>query len=212
MQRQRERVLLPPDGLRRVLRRMSSEIVERAGGPERLVLIGIHTGGVYLAERIRRRITELEDLEPPMGMVDITLYRDDAYLGLPRPIVGETVVPECGFAGRTVVLVDDVLYTGRTVRAALDALMDFGRPERIQLAVLVDRGLRELPIQADIVGMKYDTTREQQVEVELSETGGEDEVVLYGLADAVVLASPYAETAVFDTVPALDATNGEDQQ
>jgi len=205
-------VLLPPDGLRRVLRRMSSEIVERAGGPERLVLMGIHTGGVHLAERIRRRIAEMEELEPPMGMVDITLYRDDAYLGLPRPIIGETVVPECGFAGYSVVLVDDVLYTGRTVRAALDALMDFGRPERIQLAVLVDRGLRELPIQADIVGMKHETKRHQQVEVELVETGGEDEVVLYGLTEAVPVASPFAETAAFDTIPAVSLPEGEDQQ
>ncbi len=114
-----------------------------------------------------------------MGMIDITLYRDDAFMGLPKPIVGETRVPTESMTGRTVALVDDVLFTGRTVRAALDALMDHGRPARILLAVLVDRGLRELPIQADVVGLTISTTRDHQVEVELRETGGGDETVLY---------------------------------
>jgi pyrimidine operon attenuation protein / uracil phosphoribosyltransferase len=183
--------------------------------------MGIHTGGVYLAERVKRRIAQMEETEPPMGMVDITLYRDDAFMGLPRPIIGETVVPECGLQGRNVVLVDDVLYTGRTIRAALDALMDFGRPARIQLAVLVDRGLRELPIQPDVVGMRYDTRPDQQVEVELVETGGDDEIVLYGRTGDVteaspkgdaVQASPYDETVSFETIPTAAKTEGEDEQ
>ena len=170
--------------------------------------MGIHTGGVHLAERIKRLILEIEGREPATGMVDITLYRDDAFLGLPKPIVGETCVPECGFGGRTVVLVDDVLFTGRTIRAALDAMMDFGRPARIQLAVVVDRGLRELPIQADIVGFALSTDPDQQVEVELAETGGADEVVLYRRAsDGEALPPDRA-----DTVVSPDPPPGEDQR
>ena len=179
MQLQRERTLLDENELLRVLRRQAVEIVERAGGLEGLLLVGIHTGGVHIARRIQRLIEELEGSAPPLGMVDITLYRDDAFLGLPRPIVGETSVPLGTVDNQTVVLIDDVLFTGRTIRAALDALMTFGRPKRILLSVVIDRGLRELPIHADCVGTTISTTRDHVVEVELSETGSTDCVVLY---------------------------------
>lgn len=158
---------------------MASEIVERAGGTERLLLVGIHTGGAHLSERLKMMIADAEGDEPAAGTVDITLYRDDAFYGLPKPLLGETRIPGGSLQGRTVVLVDDVLYTGRTVRAALDALMDFGRPDRILLAVAVDRGLRELPIQPDIAGLRISTAPEHQVRLELSESGGGDEAVLY---------------------------------
>ena len=174
-----ERVLLPPDDLRRVVRRMAIEIVERANGLEQLMLVGIHTGGVHLAERIQAAIESLEGTQPPLGQIDISLYRDDAFLGLPKPIIGETIIPNDSIAGKTVVLVDDVLFTGRTVRAALNALMDLGRPSRIMLGVLVDRGRRELPIQGDVVGVTVTTGPAHVVEAELTEVGGKDQVVLY---------------------------------
>jgi pyrimidine operon attenuation protein/uracil phosphoribosyltransferase len=158
----------------RVLRRMAYEIVERAGPQP--YLVGIRTGGAYLAERIvqimRATTPALE-----LGVVDITLYRDDALLGLPKPEVGTTELP-APVDGRNVVLVDDVLFTGRTVRAAMDVLLDYGRPNAIQLAVLVDRGCRELPIQPDYAGVRLQTTRAQSVRVQLAEKGETDRVVL----------------------------------
>ncbi len=175
----RSRTLLGAPELRRVLRRMAAEIVERAGGTKALMVVGIQRGGVHIARRIQALIAEVEGVEVPLGMVDITLYRDDAFLGLPNPIVGETIIPGNSLAGQNVVLVDDVLFTGRTVRAALDALMDFGRPARIHLAVVVDRGLRELPIQADVVGLAVESYPGERVEVELSEHGLPDRAILY---------------------------------
>jgi pyrimidine operon attenuation protein/uracil phosphoribosyltransferase len=156
---------------------MASEIVEQSGGIERLALVGIRTGGLYVAERLREQIEALEEGAPLFGAVDITLYRDDVFEGLPRPEIGPTELP-FELEGVTVVLVDDVLYTGRTVRAALDALMDFGRPRAVKLAVLVDRGLRELPIQADIVGLTCETTESESVKVEFGETGTVERVVV----------------------------------
>mgnify|MGYP001430414000 CR=1 FL=1 len=179
MQLRKERTLLSERELHRVLRRQAVEIVERAGGLENLLLVGIHTGGVHIAKRIQRLIGELEGSEPPLGMVDIALYRDDAFMGLPKPIVGQTSIPTGTVDNQTVVLIDDVLFTGRTVRSALDALMTFGRPKQILLSVVIDRGLRELPIHADCIGTTISTTREHVVEVELSETGASDAVVLY---------------------------------
>jgi pyrimidine operon attenuation protein/uracil phosphoribosyltransferase len=160
-----------------VLRRIASAISERNGGAEGLILVGIRTGGVPLSQRLARLISESEGTAPALGKMDITLYRDDVSSGLPRPEVGPTELPG-SIAGRKIVLVDDVLYTGRTVRAALDELMDFGRPRAVELAVLVDRGHRELPIQPDYVGLAIQTAPSETVKVELQELHGRDRVVL----------------------------------
>jgi pyrimidine operon attenuation protein / uracil phosphoribosyltransferase len=167
--------LLDGVGMARVLRRMAFEILERAGADA--YFVGIRTGGAFLAERMVQLLAEAGEGRPTLGAVDITLYRDDVFLGLPKPEVGATELPE-SLAGRTVVLVDDVLYTGRTVRAAMDVLADYGRPRGVQLAALVDRGRRELPIQPDYVGIRVQTTAEQSVRVMLSEKGEADRVVL----------------------------------
>jgi len=161
----------------RMLRRMASEIVERNQGAESIALVGIRTGGLHLAERLVELVHGIENHRPPLGAVDITLYRDDVFVGLPRPQVGTTELP-FRLAGVNIVLVDDVLFTGRTVRAALDALMDYGRPRQVQLATLVDRGMRELPISADYVGVTVDTTANDSIRVFLKEQGEEDRVVL----------------------------------
>ncbi|MSP62122.1 MAG: bifunctional pyr operon transcriptional regulator/uracil phosphoribosyltransferase PyrR [Myxococcales bacterium] len=171
------RELLDATGIARALRRIAHEIVERNGGGAGLVLVGVRTGGVPLAERLARAIADAEGSAPPVGAVDITLYRDDVFIGLPKPEVGRTELP-AAIEGHRVILVDDVLYTGRTIRAALDVLMDFGRPRAVELAVLVDRGLRELPIHADYVGLKVQTVRNESVRVNLVETDGEDRAVL----------------------------------
>jgi pyrimidine operon attenuation protein/uracil phosphoribosyltransferase len=171
------RVLADEAAVARMLRRIAHEIVERNGGSEQVALVGIRTGGAHLAARLRRLIGEIEGTPPPLGTVDITLYRDDVFHGLPRPEVGPTELP-FRLAGVTIVLVDDVLYTGRTVRAALDALMDYGRPRAVQLAVLIDRGLRELPIRADYVGLQADTQPDESVKVLLAETGTADRVIV----------------------------------
>lgn len=161
----------------RMLRRIAHEIVERNRGAQDIALVGIRTGGLHLAERLVPLIESIEGHKPPLGAVDITLYRDDVFIGLPRPEVGPTELPfELG--GVNIVLVDDVLFTGRTVRAALDALMDYGRPAQVQLAVLVDRGMRELPIAADYVGITVETTSDDSVKVFLQEGGETDRVVL----------------------------------
>ena len=177
------RVLADEAAVGRMLRRLASHIVERRGGTG-LALVGIRTGGLLLAERLAGLIEAIEGSRPPLGAVDITLYRDDVFRGLPRPEIGPTELP-FKLGGVTVVLVDDVLYTGRTVRAALDALMDFGRPRAVQLAVLVDRGLRELPIQADYVGLAAETTADESVKVYLREAGAaEDRVAVRVRAEA----------------------------
>jgi len=172
------RELLDEVGIQRALRRIAHEIAERQHGLKEVAIVGIRTGGLYLGSRLQRLLAEVEPgIEVPLGAVDITLYRDDVFVGLPRPEVGTTQLP-FQLESRTIVLVDDVLYTGRTVRAALDALMDHGRPKAVQLAVLVDRGCRELPIQADYVGLKVATTRTESVKVMLRETDQIDRVVL----------------------------------
>ena len=171
------RELLDEGGISRSLRRIAFEISERNSGVRQLALVGIRTGGLYLAERLQHLLGEAEGEEPPLGAIDISLYRDDVFCGLPRPEVGPTELP-FELPGRTIVLVDDVLFTGRTIRAALDALMDFGRPRAVQLAVLVDRGHRELPIQADYVGLRVETDRNQSVRVSMKEKGEIDRVVL----------------------------------
>lgn len=161
----------------RTLTRISHEIVERNGGTENLVLIGIRTRGVPLARAIAAKIEEFEGVQIPTGSVDITLYRDDLSQISPNPVVQKTDLP-FDLHDQTAVLVDDVLYTGRTVRSALDALTDFGRPLAIQLAVLIDRGHRELPIRADFVGKNVPTSSEEIVEVRLESIDGENIVVL----------------------------------
>ena len=164
--------------IQRALVRIAHEILERNKGTEELALVGVRSRGVYLAERIRMKIREIEGgTAPPFGVVDITLYRDDLDRGVQNPMVQGTDMP-FPVDGRRILLVDDVLFTGRTVRAAMDALVDFGRPQSIQLAVLVDRGHRELPIRADYVGKNLPTSRREQVQVRLAEADGADEVVI----------------------------------
>ncbi len=170
-------ILLDARAMDRTLRRMADEIVELNDGPTGLVLVGIQRRGVQLAGRLARLIAEREGEPPPRGALDITLYRDDLQTVGPRPVVGPTDIP-WAIDGARVVIVDDVLYTGRTVRAALDELADFGRPARIALAVLVDRGGRELPIHADVVGKRVDLTHDQRVDVLVEELDGRDAVVV----------------------------------
>jgi pyrimidine operon attenuation protein/uracil phosphoribosyltransferase len=168
--------LMDDRALARTLARMATEIVERAHGTEGLVLVGIQRRGVELASRLRTLIAQSEQTTVPWGKLDITLYRDDLQTVGPRPVVGETSLPDLD--GKTVAIVDDVLYTGRTVRAALDECSDFGRPRRILLCVLIDRGGRELPIQADIVGAKVTAGPGDRVDVLVSELDGRDAVEL----------------------------------
>ena len=172
-------VVLDARGVQRALHRMAKHIVAFSGGTERLVLVGIQRRGVELAERLARLIESAEGGVVPRGALDITLYRDDLQTIGPRPVVGETHLP-VDLDGRYVVIVDDVLYTGRTVRAALDELADFGRPARIGLAVLIDRGGRELPIQADITGKQVDARPRDRVDVLVHEVDGRDAVELVG--------------------------------
>jgi pyrimidine operon attenuation protein/uracil phosphoribosyltransferase len=156
---------------------MADEIVELNEGTDGLVLVGIQRRGVQLAERLVALIAEREDVTVPQGALDITLYRDDLQTVGPRPVVGPTNIP-VDIAGKHVVIVDDVLYTGRTVRAALDELADFGRPRRIALAVVIDRGGRELPIAPDVVGKKVEVRAGQRVDVFIEELDGKDAVIL----------------------------------
>ena len=168
--------VLVADDVGRALRRMAHEILEANKGAGGLVLMGIRSRGVPLAQRLAAKLSEIEGTPVPAGSLDVTLYRDDYARTGPRPL-GQTEFPG-DIDGRTVVLVDDVLYTGRTVRAAMDAVMDYGRPRAIQLAVLVDRGHRELPIRADYVGKNLPTSDSQDVRVHLAETDGADEVTI----------------------------------
>jgi pyrimidine operon attenuation protein/uracil phosphoribosyltransferase len=176
MAQQSESVIMSAEEIRRALSRIAHQVLERNQGAADLVLVGVHTRGVPLALRLAERIRAFEGVEAPVGALEIALYRDDVFLRGPVPS-HRTDIPG-GVDGRKVVLVDDVLYTGRSVRAALDALQDFGRPTLIQLAVLVDRGHRELPIRADYVGKNVPTSLAEEVQVRLMETDGRDEVVL----------------------------------
>jgi pyrimidine operon attenuation protein/uracil phosphoribosyltransferase len=172
------RELLDAAALMRTLRRMALEIVEIVPSDERpLYLVGVRTGGAYLAHRLCEILVTAGEPNPLLGAVDISLYRDDVFHGLPKPEIGPTDLP-APIDGRTVVLVDDVLYTGRTVRAAMDVLADYGRPRAVKLVALVDRGRRELPIQPDVVGVRVDTTATESVRVHLAERGEVDRVVL----------------------------------
>src|SRR3954468_16741633 len=178
-----EKILLDAEGLRRALSRIAHEIIEANPELARVALVGIQTRGVPLAQRLRRLVEERAGDAPAFGAVDITFYRDDVQVRggdaprHPQPVVRSTTL-DFPLEGKTVVLVDDVLYTGRTIRAAIEAIFDYGRPERVQLAVLVDRGHRELPIRPDYVGKNLPTARSERVNVELSEVDELDRIVL----------------------------------
>jgi pyrimidine operon attenuation protein/uracil phosphoribosyltransferase len=163
----------------RALTRISHEILERNSDSTNITILGIPTRGAHLAHRLAKIIEGIEGVPVQVGTLDITLHRDDLRMRAPRALM-ETVIPSLGVEGRTVVLVDDVLFSGRTIRSALDALGEIGRPERVQLAVLVDRGHRELPIKADFVGKNLPTSKNQSVKVTLAEHDGEDEVRIEG--------------------------------
>ena len=177
------KVLLDADAIRRTLSRIAHEIIEQNESLDDVALVGIHTRGVPLAQRLRRLIAERSDVEVESGAVDITFYRDDVQIrGGEAPLHAQPVVRatqlDFPLEGRTVILVDDVLYTGRTIRAAIEALFDYGRPARVQLAVLADRGHRELPIRPDYVGKNLPTSRGERVQVELIEVDEVDRVLL----------------------------------
>jgi len=172
-----ERVVMDAQAIERALMRVTHEILERNKGTEGIALIGIRSRGVHLAQRLGAKIQAIEGVAVPTGIIDITLYRDDLTRSRQQPAVKGTDIG-FGVDDKGVVLVDDVLYTGRTIRAALDALMDFGRPREVQLVVLVDRGHRELPIRADYVGKNLPTAANESVQVRLMESDGCDEVVI----------------------------------
>jgi pyrimidine operon attenuation protein/uracil phosphoribosyltransferase len=169
--------IMDEEAMRRALIRMAHEVVEKNRGLADVVLVGVQRRGVPLAARLAKILEEIENQEVPVGELDITLYRDDLTLKADQPIVGRTHIP-FDIAGKKVILVDDVLYTGRTVRAALDALMDLGRPQNIQLVVIVDRGHRELPIRADYVGKNVPTSSKEIIHVKVTELDGVDQVVI----------------------------------
>lgn len=173
------RQILSSDEINRAITRITHEILERNKGTDQLVLIGIRTGGAFLAKRFQERIRDIESKEIPLGLLDITLYRDDLTEISSQPSIKETEI-DFDVNRKKVVLVDDVLFTGRTVRSALDAIVDFGRPELIQLAVLIDRGHREFPIKPDYVGKNIPTAPEERVAVKFQEHDGEDGVEVMG--------------------------------
>ncbi len=164
--------------MQRSLTRVTHEILERNGGTENLILVGIRTRGIYLAERIAQNIKKFENVEVPVGELDITLYRDDQhFIKEQEPVLNNTNIP-FSIEGKNVVLVDDVLFTARTIRAGMDAIMDIGRPKRITVAVLVDRGHRELPIKADYVGKNIPTSTSEQISVRITEVDEQEKVTL----------------------------------
>ena len=194
--RQDEKVVLDRDDLRRTLVRIAHEIVEKNPGRGGLALVGIHTRGAMLASRLHALVGELSGSEVPLGDIDISFYRDDVDSRRPaaQPVVHASHL-DFDLNGRTVVLVDDVLFTGRTVRAAIDALFDYGRPARVQLAVLADRGHRELPIRPDYVGKNLPTSRRERVNVRVEELDGVDEVTIAAAEDRAAVRVPEEEGA-----------------
>jgi pyrimidine operon attenuation protein/uracil phosphoribosyltransferase len=168
--------VIDKEGIRRALTRIAHEILEKNKGADNLALVGIRNRGLYLARRLAEKIEEFEEVKVPVGSLDITFYRDDVAIKA-QPEVYETELL-FDVNGKTIILVDDVLYTGRTVRAAMDAIMDYGRPAKIQLAVMIDRGHRELPIRADYVGKNIPTSKKEKVQVEVEEVDGRDVVVI----------------------------------
>jgi len=177
-----DKIIMTAEDIRRTLARIAHEIIERNRSTEQLVLVGMHTRGVPLAQRLAADIEGFEGTNIPVGTLDISLYRDDLDSLSSQPVVIHTDIPVC-IDGKFIVLVDDVLYTGRSARAALDALFDLGRPHSIKLAVLVDRGHRELPIRADYVGKNMPSSRHEEIKVRLVETDSRDEVAIISVAD-----------------------------
>jgi pyrimidine operon attenuation protein/uracil phosphoribosyltransferase len=175
--RQQERLVMEAGDMARAMSRIAHEILERNKGVKDLGLVGIRTGGVHLAHRLVRRIQDIEGVTVPIGELDITLYRDDLSLRKEQPVLRKTSVP-FDISGKIIVLVDDVLFTGRTIRAAMDGLIDLGRPAEIQLAVMVDRGHRQLPIKATYIGKNIPTSRDENIQVMLEEAGEDDRVVI----------------------------------
>ncbi len=173
----KKKIVMDAEGIERSLTRIAHEIIEKNKGTEGLIIIGIRKGGVSFAERIREKISAIDNADIMLGMLDITLYRDDVLNTERRPEIGKTYIP-FPLDGKRVVLVDDVLFTGRTIRAAMDALMDFGRPRMIQLAVLIDRGHRELPIRADFIGETLPSSLWENISVKLTDNRKADEVVI----------------------------------
>ena len=172
-------LILDKTGIDRALTRVAHEILEKNRGAKDLVLVGIQRGGVHLAKRLAAKLREIEKIEVPVGSLDITMYRDDLTTRKSQPVPQATDI-SFDIQDKVMVLVDDVIFTGRTIRAALNSIMDYGRPRRIQLAVLVDRGHRELPVRADYVGKNLPTSGKEKVEVMLAEDGGEEKVVILG--------------------------------
>jgi pyrimidine operon attenuation protein/uracil phosphoribosyltransferase len=180
-----EKVVLDEDDMRRTLVRIAHEIVERTDAPEDLAIVGIHRRGAILARRLHALVADLLDSAPPLGDIDIAFYRDDVATRATAPVVQASHI-DFRLDGLTIVIIDDVLYTGRTVRAAIDAVFDYGRPDRVQLAVLADRGHRELPIRPDYVGKNLPTAREERVNVRVEEIDGVDEVTITDTRSAEV--------------------------
>ena len=173
--------LLNKKDIERILSRIAHEIIEKNKGTEGLCLVGIQRGGVHLAVRLASKIRDIEHEEIAVGSLDISLYRDDLGMRKQHPVVRKTDIP-CDISGKKIVLVDDVLYTGRSIRAAMDALMDYGRPAQVQLAVLIDRGHRELPVRPDFVGKNIPTSRSENIEVQLEEDGMTDTILIQSSA------------------------------
>lgn len=180
------KIIMNREDIRRTLARIAHEIIERNKVTEQVMLIGMHTRGVPLARRLAASIEGFTRVRVPVGALDISLYRDDLSSLDPQPLVKETDIPD-DISDRAIVLVDDVLFTGRSTRAAMDALIDRGRPRLIQLAVLVDRGHREMPIRADYVGKNIPSSRHEDIQVSLEETDGTDQVAITNMADQKVL-------------------------
>ena len=173
----KKNVIMDAEAMRRAIVRISHEIIERNKGVDNVVIVGIRTRGVPIAERLAAAIKDIENVELPVGMLDITLYRDDLSTLAYNPIVHGTEI-DLDLNGKTIILVDDVLYTGRTIRAAIDNIVGHGRPARVSLAVLVDRGHRELPIRPDYVGKNIPTSRSEEIIVEMTELDGQDRVLI----------------------------------
>jgi len=177
-----KKIVMSPEDIKRTLARIAHEIIERSKAVENLILVGMHTRGVPLAKRLAANIEHFEGLKIPVGALDINLYRDDLSSLNLRPVVHHTDIP-VSVDGKSVILVDDVLYTGRSIRAAMDALIDLGRPQSIQLAVLIDRGHREMPIRADYVGKNMPSSKDEEIKVQLVEIDGIDEVAIISTAN-----------------------------